>query len=110
MAEISRGILQSLLSISRYQLKLRYSNFSYLEISHLYLLRPKQEQSESTGWSKSLCEPDDYNNHTIYDLKMAFTEYIRNEDRAIVNTVFENTVRRVNKCLLTGGGHFGHYL
>jgi hypothetical protein len=49
MAEISRGILQSLLSKSRY-----YPNyatqlhFRYLEISHLYLLRPKQEQSEST--------------------------------------------------------------
>jgi len=25
-------------------------------------------------------------------------------------TVFENTVRRVNKCLETGGGHFEHYL
>jgi hypothetical protein len=34
------------------------------------------------------------------------TEYIRNVDRAILNTVFENTVRRVNKCLETGGGHF----
>jgi hypothetical protein len=31
-------------------------------------------------------------------------------DRAILNTVFENTVRRVNKCLETGGGHFEHYL
>jgi hypothetical protein len=27
-----------------------------------------------------------------------------------LNTVFENTVRRVNKCLETGGGHFEHYL
>jgi hypothetical protein len=34
--------------------------------------------------------------HTIDDLKMAVTEYIRNVDRAILNTVFENTVRRVN--------------
>jgi hypothetical protein len=41
---------------------------------------------------------------------MAITKYIRNVYRAIVNTVFENTVRRVNKCLVTGGGHFEHYL
>jgi hypothetical protein len=46
---------------------------------------------------------------TINDLKMAITEYIRNADRAILNTVFENTVRRVNKCLETGGGHFENY-
>jgi hypothetical protein len=50
------------------------------------------------------------NPHTIDDLKMAITEYIRNVDRAILNTVFEDTVRRVNKCLETGGGHFEHYL
>jgi hypothetical protein len=36
---------------------------------------------------------------------MAITEYIRNADRAILNTVFENTVWCVNKCLETGGGH-----
>jgi hypothetical protein len=48
--------------------------------------------------------------HTIDELKMVITEYIRNVDRAILNTVFENTVRRVNKCLETGGGHFEHYL
>ena len=48
--------------------------------------------------------------YTIDELKMAITEYIRNVDRAILNTVFENTVRRVNKCLQTGGGHFEHYL
>jgi hypothetical protein len=47
---------------------------------------------------------------TIDDLKMAITEYIRIVDRAIVNTVFENTVLRVNKYLETGGGHFEHYL
>jgi hypothetical protein len=46
----------------------------------------------------------------IDDLKMAITEYIRNADRAILNTVFENTVRRVNECAETGGGHFEHYL
>jgi len=38
------------------------------------------------------------------------TEYIRNVGRAIPNTVLENTVRSVNKCLETGGGHFKHYL
>jgi len=63
-----------------------------------------------TGWSKSLCAPDDYNPHTNDDLKMAITEYIQNVDHAILNTVFENTVRHVNKCLETGGGHFEHYL
>jgi hypothetical protein len=42
--------------------------------------------------------------------KMVITEYIRNVDRAILKTVFEKTVRRVNKCLETGGGHFEYYL
>jgi hypothetical protein len=42
------------------------------------------------------------NPHT-FDLNTAITEYIRNVDRAILNTVLENTVRRVNKCLETGG-------
>jgi len=37
---------------------------------------------------KSLCAPDDHNPHTIVDLKMAITEYIRNVDRTILNTVF----------------------
>jgi hypothetical protein len=37
--------------------------------------------------------------HTIDELKMAITEYIRNVDRAILNMVFENTVRPVSKCL-----------
>jgi len=41
---------------------------------------------------------------------MAIAEYIRNVDRAILNTVLENTVQRVNKCLETGGGHFEHLL
>jgi len=50
------------------------------------------------------------NPHTIDELKMAITEYIRNVDLAILNTVFENTVPRVNKCLETSGGHFEHYL
>jgi hypothetical protein len=43
------------------------------------------------------------NPHTTDDLKMAITEYIRNVDRVILNTVFENTVRCVKKCLETGG-------
>jgi hypothetical protein len=50
------------------------------------------------------------NPHTIDELKMAITEYIRNVDRAVLNMVFQNRVRRVNKCLETGGGHFEHYL
>jgi hypothetical protein len=50
------------------------------------------------------------NPHRIDDFKMAIIEYIRNVDRAIMNTVFENTVRRVNKCVETDGGHFEHYL
>ena len=72
----------------------------------------------STEWSKSLCAPDDFstnlvysnNPHKIDELKMAISEYIRNVDRAILNTIFENTVRCVNKCLETGGGHSEHYL
>ena len=47
---------------------------------------------------------------TIDELKMAITEYVRNVDRATLNTVFENTVRRVNKCVETDGGHFEYYL
>jgi len=66
---------------------------------------------------KSRCAPDDYSTNSVYsnippnidELKMAFTEHIQNMDRAILNTVFENTFRRVNKCLDTGGGHFEHY-
>jgi hypothetical protein len=50
------------------------------------------------------------NPHAIDDLKMVITEYIRNVDRAILNTVFENTVRPVNKCPETDGGHFEHYV
>jgi hypothetical protein len=43
---------------------------------------------------------------------MAITEYIRNVDRAMLNTVFENTFRRVStrKRPEAGGGHFEHYL
>jgi len=46
------------------------------------------------------------NPHAIDDLKMAITEYIRSVDRAVLNTVFENTVRRVNKCPEIGGETF----
>jgi hypothetical protein len=46
------------------------------------------------------------NSHTIDDLKMAITQYVRNVDRAVLNTVFEKTVQRVSKCLETGGGRF----
>ena len=50
------------------------------------------------------------NPHKTDGLKMAIAEYIRNVNRAIPNTVFQNTVRRVNKCLENGGGHSEHYL
>jgi hypothetical protein len=86
-----------------------------------HMTRPSRsasfEHPNNTGWSKSLCPPDDYsrknsvylkNPHTVEELKRAITEYILNVDHAILNTVFENTVRRVNKCLETGGGHFEH--
>jgi uncharacterized FlgJ-related protein len=43
-------------------------------------------------------------------LEEAITEYIRNVNRAVLNTVFDNTVRCVNKCLETDGGHSEHYL
>jgi hypothetical protein len=68
----------------------------------------------NTGWSKSLYAPDDYSTkphkNILNSLKMAITEYIWNVDRAKMNTVFENTVRRVHKYLETRGGHFEHYL
>jgi hypothetical protein len=50
------------------------------------------------------------NPHTIDELKMAITEYIRDVDHVVLNMVFENTVWRVNKCLETGRGHFEQYL
>jgi hypothetical protein len=68
----------------------------------------------STGWSEILCAMKNLvyskNPHTIDALKIAITEDIRNVDHAVLNTVFENTVRHVNKYLETGGGHFEHYL
>ena len=47
---------------------------------------------------------------TTEELKRAITDYIRNIGCAILNTVFENTVRSVNKCLKTRGGHFVLYI
>jgi hypothetical protein len=44
--------------------------------------------------------------YTTDELKMAITEYIRNVDRAILNTVFENTVRRVNNVWRLAGDTF----
>jgi hypothetical protein len=55
---------------------------------------------------KSLCAQ----HKTIDDSKMAITEHIRNVDRAILNTVFENKVRRVNECLENGGGNSEHHV
>jgi hypothetical protein len=48
--------------------------------------------------------------HTIDDFKVPIRECIRNVDGAILNTVFENTFRRVNKGLDTGSVHFELYL
>ena len=57
---------------------------------------------------KSLCTWRQYKKHTKIQYFKQFQS--SNMDRAILNTVFENTVRHVNKCLETGGGHFEHYL
>jgi len=65
------------------------------------------------GDQKSLSAPDDYSTKNMQKygtLNSFITEYIRNVDSVTLNTVFENTVRRVNICLETGGGHFEHYL
>jgi hypothetical protein len=58
----------------------------------------------STGWSYILCAVYSNNPYTINGLKITITEYIQNVDCAVLKTVFENTVRHVNKCLETGGG------
>lgn len=50
------------------------------------------------------------NPHTTDDMKMPIAEYIRNINIAILNKVFVNTVRLVNKCLQTSGGQFEQYL
>jgi hypothetical protein len=64
---------------------------------------------DCTGWSKSLCAPDDYSTKNTHKLKMAIPEYFRIVDCAILNTVFKNTVWRVSKCLETGREHIEHY-
>jgi hypothetical protein len=58
----------------------------------------------NTGKSKSICASDDYSTKTRKHVLNSFNHlpgYIRNVDRAILHTVFENTVRRVSKCLET---------
>jgi hypothetical protein len=50
------------------------------------------------------------NPHTIDNLKNALTEYIRNVDRNILNTVPFDIVQHVNKCLEIGVVRFEHYL
>jgi hypothetical protein len=52
------------------------------------------------------CSVYSNNPHTFDDLQLVIIEYIRNVDRAVLNTAFENTAQRVNKCLETGTGHF----
>jgi hypothetical protein len=74
------------------------------KIAEFYAFRTVHCNITIQGVKKSLCAPDDYSTSTVDILKMAITEHIRNVDRAVLNTVFENTVRRVNKCLETGGG------
>ena len=46
------------------------------------------------------------------DAKIQYFKQFRSPtmDCAVLNTVFEDTVRHVSKCLETGGGHFEHYL
>jgi hypothetical protein len=70
----------------------------------------KVDQKVSVFWGAMKNSVYSNNCSTIDDLKKVITEYIQNVDRAILNTVFKNTVRLVNKCLETGGGHFEHYL
>ena len=72
------------------------------KVMHFYIVILKGDQKVSVHLS--------FTEHTTDELKMTITEYIRNVNRAILNTVFENTVRLANKCLATGGGHFEHYL
>jgi hypothetical protein len=47
------------------------------------------------GDQKSSCAPYDYSTKTSKNM-MAITEHIRNADRAVLNTVLENTVRVVS--------------
>jgi len=96
-----------------FRLILHHPKGELLSLAQNYLLIVMLLQSIRYRVIKIVCAPDSlYSNtpHTVDDVKMAITEYIRIVDRAVLNTVFENTVKRVNKCLETGGGHFEHYL
>jgi hypothetical protein len=75
------------------------------QAKHLRIIQG--DQTVSVRWKKLVYLN---NPHTIDDLKKTITEYIRNVGRPVLNTVFENTVRPVSKCLETGGRHFEHYL
>ena len=92
---------------------IQVGNFLWTSSANSSYCKRDSESLRYTGWSKSLCALDSvYSNnpHTTDDLKMAITEHIRTVDRAILNTVFENTFRRVNECLETDEGHFEPYL
>jgi hypothetical protein len=82
----------------------------YVHIHTCKYLHIQGDQKVSVLWGSMKNSVYSNNLHTIDDLKMAITEYIRNTDRAILNTVFENTLRRVNNFLETGGGNFERYL
>jgi hypothetical protein len=86
----------------KHRKNLRSPFFALFSVNNLFVEIPGDQKV-----SIHLTITVQYNPHTTYGLKMAITEYIRN---AILNTVFENTARRVNKCLETGRGHFEHYL
>ena len=90
------------------QVLYNYGGFSFWQAQQRQVTAKRDSVSlRYTWWSKSLYALDlvYWNNpKTIDDLKMAITEHIRTVDRAVLNTVFENTVRRVNKCLETGVG------
>jgi hypothetical protein len=80
------------------------------EFSHLQYSNLPSVEWQQRGQKHGRCFARLQHRRTNDDLKMAITEYIPNADRAILKTVFENTVRRVNICLGTGGRHFEHYL
>jgi hypothetical protein len=58
---------------------------------------------------QKVCLPDDYSTKTSKNILNRFN-HNRNVGRAVLSTVVKNTVRCVNKCLETGGGHFEHCL
>jgi hypothetical protein len=77
---------------------------------YIYIYIYTSDKQFSLLWGAMKNSVFSNNPHTIDDLRMAITEYILNVDRAIPNTIFGNTVWRVNKHLGTVGGHFEHYL